>query len=95
MAQNYFLIGSLVLGVIALIMFFASWFVSRKVTLSDSDRKNANNLLIAGMVFLALALISGVVSIFKPSLCTKYVAPATMASSVPMTTIPSAYSARV
>jgi hypothetical protein len=78
MAQNIFLIGSLLLGLLALILIFASWMTSRKVTLSDSERSNSQNLLIAGMVFLVLGLIAGTIYAFKPTLGSKYTSPPTV-----------------
>jgi hypothetical protein len=79
-------LAALILGLISFILFFASYMVGRKVTPSDSDRKNAQNLQLAGMVFLALSLIAGTIIFFKPTFGATYLARATTTPAVTATT---------
>lgn len=72
MARNIPVIIALVLGFIALILFFAGWLLARKQTPSDADLRNSRNLQLAGIIFLALTLILMLVGVFRPTLGQQY-----------------------
>ena len=86
---NILAIASLVLGVIALILVFASWMLSRKEIPTNSDLKNAKNLQLAAIVFIFLALLAGLAGSRYPTFGQGYTFRSPVVT-VPSVTLPSA-----